>query len=145
MLKIEEYRECIETAARVPAIKSRHLVNDDRGMSDRLRSLKREELPALFTVVPYAEAVDRDPDNLSERNMCILFLMERTDPQRRTSIEAVTDTQPVIEALKKEMRKAAARPCSLMYGMSNLTTTPESGLYAEYAGWSLTYTLTSHE
>lgn len=121
-------------------IHSVRLVNNDNDMSDALRSMKRDELPALMVVVPSAE--DRTtPDSVAEDNLCLLFLLDRADSQRRPSMQVLKDTQPVVEVLKAAMREYSNRPCHWMRGLSRMNTNPETGLYADFCGWSVSFHL----
>lgn len=129
----------MEIPGRVPGIRSAVLVNTDKEMSEGLRRMKREEFPALFVVVPSAEDNSDYPDNVRETNQCLLFLLDRSDPQRRTPLLVLEETQELTEALKRTLREDAARPCHFMAGLRNLSTNPETGLYADYCGWSLSF------
>lgn len=140
MIRIKDLREYAESLLqRIERIHSATLVNVDKEMSDALRQMKRDEFPALFVVVPSAEDDSDYPDNVAETSQCLLFLLDRADNQRRTPLQVLEETQPVIESLKQILRDDAARPCHFMAGLHNLSTNPETGLYADYCGWSLSF------
>ncbi len=142
MIQIKTLREYAETLLqRVDEIGSVTMVCIDKEMSDALRQMKQPQFPALFVVVPMAEEHSDGPDNIMETSQCLLFLLDRTDNQRRNALQVLEETQAVVERLKRTLREDAAHPCHFMSGMKNLNTNPESGLYADYSGWSLSFNL----
>lgn len=145
MILLSDYRTYFEQmiALQVPEVKSLHVVATDQDMSERLKTIRGEALPALFIVVPSAQETDTDPDNPQEDNLCLLFLLDKTDPQRRPSIEVLEDTQPLVIRIKEYMRQDYANRCNLMRGLGKMTTTPETSLYTEYSGWSVSFNLST--
>lgn len=126
---------------RVPGIHSVKVVNVDQDMSDCLKAIKRDELPALFLVVPSAQETGTEPDNVEEDNLCLIFLMDRMDVQRRGPVQVLEETQPLIEKVKEAMRGDRARGCHIMRNLGKMTTTPETGFYTNYSGWSVSFKL----
>lgn len=142
MIRIKDLRTYAESLLqRVCAIRSITLVNVDKEMSEALRRMNTSDFPALFVVVPSAEDDSTYPDNVAERSQCLLFLLDRADSQRqrRSQLQILEDTQEPVEALKCILRADAGRPCHFMSGLRNLSTHPETGLYTDYAGWSVSF------
>lgn len=123
----------------LPAIKSATMVSVDKDMSDALRTMKSGEFPALFVVVPSSDDDSTYPDNVAENSQCLLFLLSKSDNQRRKPIEVLEETQELAELLKARLREDACKPCHFMSGMRNLSTNPETGLYSDYSGWSFSF------
>ena len=142
MIRIKTLREYTEALLqRIPAIRSATFVNVDKDMSDALRQMKVREFPALFVVVPSADDDSAYPDNVAEVSQCLLFLLDRSDHQRRTPLQVLEETQEVVETLKQQLREDACQPCHFMSGLGNLSTNPETGLYSDYCGWSVSFNL----
>lgn len=124
---------------RVPAIASVIMVTLDAEMGKHIQGLKPEDLPALFVVIPNSQGKSHDPDNILEQNLCVVFVMDKADPQRKKAYQVQKETQPIIEQIKKAMIDDKATGCLLMdkLDLSSLSTIPESGFYNVFAGWSL--------
>lgn len=142
MISLKTYRDYYEDVMRrVPGIHSVRVVNVDQDMSDCLKSISSDELPVLFVVVPSAQETGTDPDNVEEDNLCLIFLMDRMDMQRRGPVRVLEDTQPLVESIKNVMRGDRNRGCCLMRNLDRMTTTPETGFYTDYSGWSVSFKL----
>lgn len=142
MISLQEYKAYFEDImARVTAIKSVNVVTADEDMGERLKVIKAAELPALFIVTPTAKEDRTDPDNARETNSCLIFLLDRADAQRKTAIMVLESTQPIMEKIKEKMRYDAGEGCGLMRNLDKMTTTPETGIFTEYCGWSLAFNL----
>lgn len=142
MIRIKDLREYFESLVeRTNEIYSVTLVTVDKDMSDALRQMKREDFPALFVVVPSSDDNSDYPDSVAETSQCLLFLLDRSDNQRRTPIQVLEDTQETVEAMKQGLREDSARPCHFMSRLRNLSTNPETGLYSDYCGWSVSFNI----
>lgn len=142
MISIKDLREYSEALAiRTDGVNSVTMVSVDKDMSDALRRMKAEEFPALFVVVPSSDDESEYPDIVEETSQCLLFLLDRSDNQRRTPIQVLEETQETVETLKQNLRGDAARPCHFMAGLRNLSTNPETGLYSDYCGWSVSFNI----
>lgn len=142
MIYVKDLRAYAEALLqRVSGIRSVTMVSVDKEMSEALKQMKSTDFPALFVVVPSAEDKSVYPDNVSETSQCLLFLLDRTDQQRRKAIQVLEETQEVVELLKKTMREDAGKPCHFMSGLRNVSTNPETGLYSDYSGWSISFNL----
>ena len=71
----------------------------------------------------------------------VIFLMDRMDMQRRGPVRVLEDTQPLVESIKNVMRGDRNRGCCLMRNLDRMTTTPETGFYTDYSGWSVSFKL----
>ncbi len=142
MINLTTYRTFFEgVASKVDGVNSVHLVTIDQDMSDTLKSIKKTQLPALFIVVPSAQNNTAEVDEWTENNLCLIFLMDKTDPQRRPADRVLAETQPTIEAIKNCMRESKAEGCTLMRDLQSLNTSPETGFYTDYSGWSVSFKL----
>lgn len=143
MIDLKEYREFWEeVAARLEGVRSVVPVTIDDEMGKKIQGLKGAELPALFWAPPMAESSrDSNADVLAESNTCVVYVMTRYDPQNSSSLEALVETQPAIEELKRMLMGEYSGRC----GMVNLdpttfSTMPETRFYRNFAGWSLGFT-----
>lgn len=136
---LKEYAEELERD--VKNINSARLVCMDKDMSDALRQMKTTEFPALFVVIPSSDDNSNYPDNISERSQCLFFLLDRADNQRRKPLAVLEETQQIAETLKAHFRDDACKPCHFMSGMRGMSTNPETGLYTDYCGWSISFSV----
>lgn len=141
MIDLKQYREYFEGMTLLShGFASVKLVNVAENMADTLKGIRSAELPVLFVVVPSArDSASCEPDRIEEVNECLVFLLDRTDPQRRTAMQTLEQLQPAMEHLKAQLRSDAAVPCHWLHGLHSLTTVPETGFYTDYAGWSLSF------
>lgn len=143
MIGLKEYREYWErVTARVPALTECLPVTIDKEMAAKIQRIKKETV-TLFFLPPAAQSIARDPDNYREDTQCIVLVMAKYDPQRETSFDVLERTQPIIEEIKGIMQYDAATGCPVMrIDWPSLNTLPETEFYADFAGWSLGFTIT---
>lgn len=142
MIQLTAYKAYFEgLRSYVAGLRQVQVVNVEQDMSDTLRNMRTADLPCLFVVVPSIHEQPGDADSVSEQLRCLVFLMDRSDRQRRTPLQVLEETQPVIESVKSFMRAERARGCSFMRGLGPMTTMPETGFYTDFCGWSVSFTL----
>lgn len=70
MVDLQEYEDYWNgICERVPEIKKVVPATFEPDMGNLVQGLKREELPALFFIIPNAQGKGRDVDNISESNL----------------------------------------------------------------------------
>ena len=115
MVDLQQYEEYWSgITERIPQIKKVVPVTFDPDMGALVQGLKADELPALLLIIPSAKGKSPDVDNLLELNLCVAFLMDKTDPQRKGTCHLLSRLD-----------------------LSSLSTIPEAGFYSVFAGWSL--------
>lgn len=124
---------------RIPEIKKVVPATFEPEMGNLIQGLKSEELPVLFFIIPNAQGKGKDVDNVSESNLCVVLIMDKTDPQRKKAYQVQKETQPIAEQIKKQIREDKAAGCSLFakLDLSSMSTIPEAGFYSVFAGWSI--------
>lgn len=124
---------------RIPEIKKIVPATFEPEMSNFVQGLKPEDLPVLFFIIPNAQGKSKDLDSISESNLCVVLIMDKTDPQRKKAYQAQKETQPIVEKIKRQMIEDKAAGCHLFkdLDLSSLSTIPESGFYSVFAGWSI--------
>jgi hypothetical protein len=140
MINLTDYENYWESVKnRITEIKSILPVIFNAEMGPKIQSLKDSELPALFFITPSGMTSGQDVDNWEDRSTCVIFLMKHYSPQRKTAYEVIKELQPLIEKIKGMMIKDKASGCNVMdnLDLNSLSTIPEGGLYAMFAGWSL--------
>lgn len=142
MIGLKEYREYWErVAARVESITGTLPVAVDKDMGKRIQSLPTGSV-TLFVLPPAGQSDSRNPDAFREQNTCVVFVMEKYDPQRRTAFDTLETSQRAIEDLKAEMLADMAMGCPVMrFDVSTLNTMPETEFFAGFAGWSIGFKL----
>lgn len=142
MIGLKEYREYWERVAdRVESITGTLPVAVDKDMGKRIQSLPTGSV-TLFVLPPAGQSDSRNPDAFREQNTCVVFVMEKYDPQRRTAFDTLETSQRAIEDLKAEMLADMAMGCPVMrFDVSTLNTMPETEFFAGFAGWSIGFKL----
>ena len=143
MIGLKEYREFWQEAAtRLDGVRSVLPVVIDEEMGKKIQALKGSDLPALFWAPPMAESTEAaDADTLAERNTCVVYVMTRYDPLKSSSLEALEETQPAIEALKRLLTGEYSGRCGVInLDPTTFSTMPETRFYRNFAGWSLGFT-----
>lgn len=143
MINLVQYREYWERVASVvPEITGVLPVTVDRNMGEKIKSLPKDSL-TLFVLPPMAEGGGR-PDSFKEKNICVVFVMAKYDPQRVPSFRVLEETQPVMEVVKRILLETPLHGCSLMRpDPASIVTSPETELYGNFAGWSMEFTTVS--
>lgn len=144
MINLRDYMDYWVSAKERSGVIDRVLpVTIDDQMGKRIQQLPSGEL-TLFVFPPVSESTARTADAYTERNRCVLFVMRKYDPQRSTSFEVLTETQPTTEILKKMLVDDAAAGCHrFRLDVGSIETAPETELYGRFAGWSIAFTATS--
>ncbi|MCM1450672.1 MAG: hypothetical protein NC102_00215 [Clostridium sp.] len=144
MTSLARYREYWERmATRVDSIDGALPITLDEQMGKKIQSLPADSV-TLFVLPPLAESVAKNADSFREVNKCVVFLMEKYDPQRRSSFDVLEETQPAIERVKKLMLLDQSAGCPVMrIDAGSIDTAPETELYGRFAGWSIGFNIIS--
>ena len=142
MIGLKEYREYWERLAdRVDSITGTLPVAVDKDMGKRIQALPTGSV-TLFVLPPAGQSDSRNPDAFREQNTCVVFVMEKYDPQRRTAFDTLETSQRAIEDLKAAMLDDMSTGCPVMrFDVSTLNTMPETEFFAGFAGWSIGFKL----
>lgn len=115
-------------------------VTVDEAMGRTIQNLPRGSV-TLFVLPPVATFAG-GYDSRREECECVVFLMKRYDPQRATAWDVLTQTQPVIEAIKTRLIDKCGLPCAAAGLLpATLNTIAETKFYAGFAYWSLGFKL----
>lgn len=138
MINLLQYREYWDRAAgRVDSITGVLPVAVDKDMGKKIQALPTGSV-TLFILPPGAESNSKNPDAFREANQCVVFVMEKYDPQRKSAFDALESSQRAIEELKAMMLDDLAAGCPVMrFDVSTLNTLPETEFFANFAGWSI--------
>lgn len=138
MIDLKEYREYWERVAqRVDSLTGVLPVAADKDMGKKIQALPTGSV-TLFIIPPGGESTSRNPDAFKEANQCVIFVMEKYDPQRRTAFDTLESSQKAIEGIKAVMLDDMAAGCPVMrFDVSTLNTLPETEFFAGFAGWSI--------
>lgn len=138
MINLLQYREYWErVAARLESVTGVLPVAVDKDMGKKIQALPTGSV-TLFILPPGGESESKNPDAFREANQCVVFIMEKYDPQRKTSFAALESSQKAIEEIKALMLDDLAAGCPVMrFDVSTLNTLPETEFFAGFAGWSI--------
>lgn len=142
MIALNVYRDFWEMVCRETKELSGVIpVTVDEDVAKKIRSLPLGSV-TLFWIPPSAEGKGNNIDTFQERNRCIVFVMEKYDPSRQESLGVLETTQPVIERVKAFILQAGSQSCSpWTLEDLQLSTLPETKFFANFAGWSVGFTL----
>ena len=138
MINLLQYREYWErVAGRLESVTGVLPVAVDKDMGKKIQALPTGSV-TLFILPPGGESDSKNPDAFREVNQCVVFVMEKYDPQRKTSFAALESSQKAIEEVKALMLDDLAAGCPVMrFDVSTLNTLPETEFFAGFAGWSI--------
>lgn len=138
MINLLQYREYWERVAnRLESVTGVLPVAVDKDMGKKIQALPTGSV-TLFILPPGGESDSKNPDAFREANQCVVFVMEKYDPQRKTSFAALESSQKAIEEVKTLMLDDLAAGCPVMrFDVSTLNTLPETEFFAGFAGWSI--------
>lgn len=138
MINLLQYREYWErVAARLDSVTDVLPVAVDKDMGKKIQALPTGSV-TLFILPPGGESDSKNPDAFREANQCVVFVMEKYDPQRKTAFAALESSQKAIEEIKTLMLNDLAAGCPVMrFDVSTLNTLPETEFFAGFAGWSI--------
>lgn len=138
MINLLQYREYWErVAARLDSVTGVLPVAVDKDMGKKIQALPTGSV-TLFILPPGGESDSKNPDAFREANQCVVFVMEKYDPQRKTAFAALESSQKAIEEIKTLMLNDLAAGCPVMrFDVSTLNTLPETEFFAGFAGWSI--------
>lgn len=138
MINLLQYREYWERVAdRLDSVTGVLPVAVDKDMGKKIQALPTGSI-TLFILPPGGESESKNPDAFREANQCVVFVMEKYDPQRKTSFAALESSQKAIEDVKALMLDDLAAGCPVMrFDVSTLNTLPETEFFAGFAGWSI--------
>ena len=145
MINLVEYRQYWECMAeRIGSITGVLPITLDEQMGKKIQSLAADSV-TLFVLLPLAESTAKNPDSFKEVNKCVVFLMAKYDPQRRSSFDVLEQTQPVIDLVKECIMVDQSTGCPVMrIDVSSIDTAPETELYGRFAGWSIGFNIISY-
>lgn len=138
MINLVQYREYWErVAARLDSLTGVLPVAVDKDMTKKIQALPTGSV-TLFILPPGGESGSKNPDAFREVNQCVVFVMEKYDPQRKNSFAVLESSQKAIEEVKALMLDDLAAGCPVMrFDVSTLNTLPETEFFAGFAGWSI--------
>lgn len=145
MINLVLFREYWDgIAARIPEITGVLPVTVDKDMVKKIQGIATGSI-TLFFVPPTAQSETKSADSWQERNECVVFVMEKYDPQRKTSFAVLESTQPVIEDVKSLLLNDLTASCPLLnIDVTTLNTVPETEFFAGFAGWSLGFRIKTY-
>lgn len=138
MINLTAYREYWERmAGRAEGLTGVMPVTLDDDMGKRIMDIRRETC-TLFYLPPEAQSSASNADSWREENICVVFVMEKYDPQRRRAFEVLETSQRVTERVKDLLLGDLSAGCSPMrIDVPTINTMPETRFFAGFAGWSI--------
>ena len=139
MVNLTEYKIYFDFLVEsTPGVNTMYPITLDIDINKYVQSLGPDDLPVLFVVMPTAESISNNPDAINESNYGLILLLDKLDPQRKSTFEIQSELQPVFEAIKTKIRSEYGN-CGILgrLDLSSMTSVPESGLFTVLSGWSL--------
>ena len=143
-MELKKYREFWEmVAGKIEEISGVIPVTVDEDVAKKIMALKLDSI-TLFWIPPSATGKGKNIDSFQERNQCIVFIMQKYDPTRMDSLSVLETTQPVIEKVKEFIKAIGKTICSpWTLEDLQLSTMPETKFSANFAGWSVGFSIIS--
>lgn len=140
MIRLKDYKEYWEEIkARVPELTGAMGVTVDEDMAKKIKALPLGSI-TLFWLPPHAAGSGHNVDAFKEKNLCVVFVMEKYDPARRETMVVLENTQLAIERVKELILDSQTSGCSpLTLDSFDLNTLPETKFFAGFAGWSVAF------
>lgn len=140
MINLKDFRNYWEQMlTRVPELRSVEMISVEANMANKVSKIDADRTPTLFYMPPTASAMG-DADAWREENKCVIFIMQKYNPNRQTSAEVLEQVQPVVEAVKRLLVQDAGVPCLLpRINAASIDTLPETEFFANWAGWSVAF------
>lgn len=140
MIRLNDYKNYWkELKRRVPDLTDVMPVTVDEDMAKKIKALPLGSV-TLFWLPPQATGKGNNIDTFRERNLCVVFVMEKYDTSRRETMEVLENTQQAIERVKTLILDSQTTGCSpLRLESFDLSTLPETKFFAGFAGWSLAF------
>ena len=142
MVNLKEFGEMWQIAAeQIKEIDGVTGMTADDNMAKHIQMLPQGSV-TLFWLPPVADGRGPNADAYEDRNKCIAFVMEKYDPSRRNIMAVLEDTQIAIEKLKGIVLRGLYPGCmGVRLESTDISTMPETHLFAGFAGWSVAFTL----
>lgn len=145
MISVKTYNSYWQSMiARVMGINQAHLVANEAQLAKLLT--KDIEYPVLIATIPSGDPDSRDSDSVSEKNTCLIFILEKiADSDREgANIDMMDKLQLLMAEVKNEM-KADYEDCDLpghivmsRLELQSMHQDPEYN-YLGHDGWSLSF------
>lgn len=144
MIRLKDYKDYWEEVKkRIPELTGAMGVTVDEDMAGKIKALPLGSM-TLFWLPPHATGSGQHVDAFKERNLCIVFVMEKYDPSRKETLEVLENTQLAIERVKDLILDSQTSGCSpLKLDSYDLNTVPETKFFAGFAGWSVAFNVRS--
>lgn len=145
MILLKQLREYFEGLADcIPGLKGATLLTVEQNMADKVNDIPEDDTPTLFYLPPSANGAG-DPDSFNDKSLCVVFIMQKYNPRKSTSAEALEASQPIAEAVKAAILADSSRPCHFLTAdISTISTLPETEFFGNWAGWSIGFTVDSN-
>lgn len=128
-----------EMVSRIPDITGAMAVTVDENMARRIQSLQLGTT-TLFWLPPKGTGQGTNVDNYRDKELCVVFVMEKYDPSREDCIDVLGRTQQAIERVKALLLDSQRCGCSpVRLADMQIDTVAETKFFAGFAGWSIAF------
>ncbi|MCH5237847.1 MAG: hypothetical protein J1E95_08630 [Muribaculaceae bacterium] len=138
MIHLKDYETFWEEIKkRVPELTGALGVTVDENMAGTIQKLPLGSM-TLFWIPPNATGIGKHVDDFRDKEMCIIFVMEKYDPSRKGTMDVLSGTQKAMERVKYLLLDSQRSGCApIKLADMDLHTMPETKFFAGFAGWSL--------
>ena len=149
MVRIRQYNDYFKgMLLKVPALKSFILVTAESDLMEKIRNISDDDFPLLIAVIPSADSIAPDPDNVLEASTCFLYVVKKLIQDSSSDESFLTlmeTTQDVFTAVKLQMAADKSNHDTSPHFMhrmdlNRMHSDPEYN-YLGCAGWSLSFNL----
>ncbi len=149
MVRIREFNDYFKgMLVKVPALKSFLLVASESDLANKIRNLSDGDFPLLIVLIPSADSIALDPDNVTEASTCLLYVVRKLIPDASDDVSFLNlmeDTQNIFTAVKLQLATDKANHDTSPHFMhrmdlNRMHSDPEYN-YLGCVGWSLSFNL----
>lgn len=136
-----EYWDAMKT--RILGITQVAVVSHESDLADRIKSYAESDI-ILVSIIPSSDSMAPDPDNITEHNQLLVYILKKIDSRSETPNSFINDmeeTQDIMTVLKKLIQEDKSdESCGIFRfaNMSGMHTDPEYN-YLGCNGWSVSF------
>ncbi|MHC1707482.1 MAG: hypothetical protein AB9842_08170 [Bacteroidales bacterium] len=148
MIKLSDYNSYFNgMLQKIPSLKHYLLAATESDLAEKIRNMRSTDFPVLVVIIPSADTIAADSDNISEASSCLLYVLDKANQRDKSHsdfVSLMSSLQSVITAIKNQLKgdkENHVAPHLLCYmDFNRMHTDPEYN-FLECCGWSLSFTL----
>ncbi len=151
MIRVRDYNNYFEQmCCWIQGLNGFVLVSGEAQFGEYIRQKSTSDFPLLIALIPSADSIAHDPDNILETATCLIYVMKKVESSDQTAdsfLDTMEETQQIMQAIKEKMRADRGRHEIFSHlleriDLSRMHTDPEYN-YLGCNGWSLSFLIST--